>query len=284
MRIIPRIDIKNNYLVKGVQLEGLRVLGDPIDFVKNYVNDGADEIFYQDIVASLYGRNSLLEIISRTANACSIPLIVGGGIRSIEDIESILNAGADKVAINSAAIKNPNFLREAVSMFGSSTIVSTVEISKIDNQYALQIFNGREIVENNPFKWIEELQDIGVGEICLTFINNEGTGKGYDSDLLALIYEKVKVQFIIHGGVGEPNQMINLYKNFKVDGFVLSSVLHYHYVQRYFDTIQKNIATHEGNLEFLKNLKVPNNIKVLSIKEIKDIFLNQDIEIRGFNE
>lgn len=284
VRIIPRIDIKNNFLVKGVQLEGLRVLGNPIDFVNKYVNEGADEIFYQDIVASLYGRNSLLEIISKTANVCSVPLIVGGGIRSIEDIESILNAGADKVAINSAGIKNPNFLQEAVNKFGSSTIVSTVEIGKIDNKYALQIFNGREIVENDPIKWIEELQNIGVGEICLTFINNEGTGKGYDLELLGLIYEKVKTQFIVHGGVGNPNHMISLFKNFKVDGFVLSSILHYHYIQRYFDEFYRDNSINDGNLEFLKNLKVPNNIKSLSLKEIKEILSKHNIEIRGSNE
>ena len=162
LRIIPRIDIKNNNLVKGIQLEGLRVMGDPSKFVNHYIKEGADEIFYQDIVASLYGRNSILEIISDTAKVCSIPLIVGGGIRSINDIKSVLNAGADKVAINSAGIKNPSFLREAVEVFGSSTIISCIEIGIIDNDYVLQIYNGREIVPIKLIDWIEEVQKIGV--------------------------------------------------------------------------------------------------------------------------
>ena len=229
LRVIPRIDIKNNNLVKGIQLEGLRVLGNPIDFVNQYILDGADEIFYQDIVASLYGRSSILELISNTAKICSIPLIVGGGVRNIDDIQAILNAGADKVAINSAAIKDPYFLKDAVRVFGSSTIVASVEIGKIDDEYVLQIYNGREIISKNFIDWIKEVQDIGVGEINLTSISTEGTGKGYDLKLLEKLFDIIETQLTLHGGFGNINQIIDLYRNYKIDGLVLSSMLHYQF-------------------------------------------------------
>lgn len=283
LRVIPRIDIKNNNLVKGIQLEGLRVLGNPIDFVKQYIFDGADEIFYQDIVASLYGRNSILELISSTAKICSIPLIVGGGIRNIEDIQAILNAGADKVAINSAAINNSNFLRDAVRVFGSSTIVASVEIGKIDDEYILQIYNGREITSKNFVDWIKELQDIGVGEINLTSINTEGTGKGYDLKLLESLFDIIETQLTLHGGFGDINQIIDLYTNFKIDGLVLSSMLHYYYLQKLDTKTTINDKYFDGNTEYLKNIKIPNSINPLSIIDLKNKLDNSNIKIRKIN-
>ncbi len=284
LRIIPRIDIKNNNLVKGFQLEGLRVMGDPSDFVNHYIEEGADEIFYQDIVASLYGRNSILEIISATAKVCSIPLIVGGGIRSINDIKSVLNAGADKVAINSAGIKNPSFLREAVQVFGSSTIITSIEIGKIGNDYVLQIYNGREIVPIKLIDWIEEVQNIGVGEINLTCINTEGTGNGFDERLLNLIFDKINTQVTVHGGFGNSNQIIDLYKKYKFDGLILSSMLHYKYVQN-LKLIKNEIEnSSDGNKEFLKNINTPNRVECIKLSKLKKILFNSGIDLRMTHE
>lgn len=283
LRVIPRIDIKNNYLVKGIQLEGLRVLGNPINFVNQYILDGADEIFYQDIVASLYGRSSILELISNTAKICSIPLIVGGGVRNVDDIRAILNAGADKVAINSAAIKDPNFLKNAVRVFGSSTIIASVEIGKIDDDYVLQIYNGREIISKNLIEWIKELQDIGVGEINLTSISTEGTGKGYDLKILERLFDIIETQLTIHGGFGNIDQIINLYKDFKVDGLVLSSMFHYDYVQRLENKISINYKYSDGNTEYLKNIKIPNSITPYNITDLKKELTISNIDVRKIN-
>ena len=145
IRIIPRLDIKGPNLVKGIHLEGLRVLGRPEDFAKHYYEEGADELIFQDVVASLYERNSLHEIISRTAKNIFIPLTVGGGLRTIEDIKQVLRAGADKVSINTAAVKNPTFIKEASLKFGSSTILVAIEaIKQSDGNYFAFIDNGRE--------------------------------------------------------------------------------------------------------------------------------------------
>ena len=144
IRIIPKLEIKGPNLVKGIQFEGLRIMGKPEKFAKLYYDNGADELIYMDIVASLYGRNSLLDIISKTAKQIFIPLTVGGGIRNIEDIRNVLNAGADKVALNTACIKNPELIREASEKFGSSTIVISIEAKKKSEHYEAYYDNGRE--------------------------------------------------------------------------------------------------------------------------------------------
>ena len=139
IRIIPRLDIKGPNLVKGINLEGLRIIGDPSDYANKYYKDGADEIYYWDTVASLYGRNNLRDIVTKTAKNISIPLLVGGGLRTIEDIKSILHAGADKVAINTAAVSDPNFIRKAVNYFGSSTIVLSIDYKIWPNDHLKKI-------------------------------------------------------------------------------------------------------------------------------------------------
>ena len=166
IRIIPRLDIKGPNLVKGIHLEGLRVLGKPEDFARLYYEQGADELFFQDTVASLYQRNNLTEIITRTSENIFIPLTVGGGIRSLENINQVLRAGADKVAINTAAIANPDFINEASRVFGSSTIVVAVEtIRQPDNTYLSYTDNGREYTGVEVLSWIREVEDRGAGEI-----------------------------------------------------------------------------------------------------------------------
>ena len=171
--------------MKGIHLEGLRVLGKPEIFAKYYFDQGVDELFYQDVVASLYQRNSLIDKIKETAKNISIPLTVGGGIRSIKDIQDILNAGADKVVINTRAVKDPNFINQAVKIFGSSTIVVAIETLKDnDENYFVYTDNGREFNNLNAIKWATEIKKRGAGEILVTSIDKEGTGEGFDIDLL----------------------------------------------------------------------------------------------------
>ncbi len=159
IRIIPRLDIKDDFLVKGIHLEGLRILGKPEDFALEYYKNGADEIIYQDVVASLYGKNSLLDQIQKVNKNIFIPLTVGGGIRSIQDIKKILKAGADKVAINTAAVKNPNLISQAAQIFGSSTIIVAVEVSKNKkNEYEVFTDNGREKTKWNARDWVKVIE------------------------------------------------------------------------------------------------------------------------------
>lgn len=265
-RIIPRIDIKNSDLVKGVNLEGLRVLGKPEEFSSLYYEEGADELFFQDTVASLYGRNSLHDIIQKTSKNIFIPLAVGGGLRSIKDIENVLKSGADKVSINSAAVRKPNFINQASKEFGSSTIIVSIEtIRDSDGTYKVLTDSGRELTRKNTINWSKEIQDRGAGEICLTSITNEGTGKGFDVELFNLLSSSLEIPIIIHGGAGK----LNHFKEFgnKIpDGFVISSILHYSYLKK----INKK-SNFDGNDFFLKSNENFLDFENLRIKKIKQI-------------
>ena len=192
-RIIPRLDIKGPNLVKGIHLEGLRVLGSPDAFAQYYYENGADEIILQDVVASLFERNSLHDIISRTAKNIFIPITVGGGIRTIEDIHGVLCAGADKVSLNTAAIKNPSFIEKAATTFGSSTIVVAIEaIKDVSGQYFAFIDNGREETGLEVIEWVKLVINSGAGELVITSVDRDGTALGFDIDLL----QQVKVATI----------------------------------------------------------------------------------------
>ena len=181
VRIIPRLDIKGPNLVKGIHLEGLRVLGKPERYARHYYEQGADELLYMDVVASLYQRNSLLDIVTRTAREIFIPLTVGGGLRTIDDIRTVLRAGADKVSLNTAAIRDPGLIREAALRFGSSTITVSIEaIRKPDGSYEAYTDNGRERTGVDAFDWAIRAAELGAGELIVTSIDREGTGKGFD--------------------------------------------------------------------------------------------------------
>lgn len=263
-RIIARLDIKNSDLVKGVNLEGLRVLGKPEEFSDLYYKEGADEIIFQDVVASLYGRNTLYEIIKRTAKNVFIPLTVGGGIRTLKDIEKVLKAGADKVSINTAAVNRPSFINEASKEFGSSTIVITIEtIKNLKGEYLLLTDSGRELTKKKTIQWANESADRGAGEIILTSIENEGTGKGFDVKLFDTISDKLIIPISVHGGAGKISHF-NEFKKFTPDGFVISSCLHYSYL----DKINKK-NKFDGNNSFLINQENFLNFDKMSIGKIK---------------
>ena len=277
LRVIPRLDVKGPVLVKGIHLEGLRVLGDPEEYALIYSESGADEIFYQDTVASLYGRNNILDLVSRTANSCLIPLTVGGGIRTLEDIQNVLRAGADKVSINTAAINNPKFIEEAAKTFGSSTIVIAIEVSKYQDNYQAFTDNGREFTGICAIKWAQEAERRGAGEILLTSIDREGTGKGFELPLINEISELIKIPLIVHGGAGHVDDFIETCNSSRVDGFAVSSVLHYSLLG---NNRIVNTSTETGNTEFLKRNTSFGSFDPLTIEEIKKKLINSGHKVR----
>ena len=233
LRIIPRLDIKGGNLVKGIHFEGLRVLGEPAPFARHYYEQGADELLYVDIVASLYGRNSLLDMIERTAREVFIPLTVGGGLRSIDDIRSTLCAGADKVAINTAAVRRPEFIREAAQKFGSSTIVLSIEAQRHpDGSYEAYTDNGREKTGLDACSWALRGVELGAGEVLVTSVDREGTGLGFDLDLSRRIAESVSVPVIAGGGAASVEHVQAAARQAKVQAVAIASMLHYQFVGR----------------------------------------------------
>lgn len=204
VRLIARLDVKGENLIKGVHLEGLRVVGSPQEFAQRYYEDGVDELIYMDIVASLYGRSNLVDIVRRTAHDVFIPLTVGGGIRSVKDVSDLLHAGADKVAINTAAVRRPKLISEVSRMFGSQCMVLSIEAkSRVDGSWEVYTDCGRESTGMDVVEWAQRGVDLGAGEILITSIDMEGTRKGFDCGLIKAISSKVNVQIIASGGYGE---------------------------------------------------------------------------------
>ncbi len=228
MRIIARLDIKNNFVIKGINLEGLRKIGSPVEIASKYYKQNIDEIIFIDAVASLYRRNNLFEIINESSRNIFVPITIGGGIRNLKDIELALNSGADKVAINSYATENPNFIKTAVNNFGSSSIVSYIEAKETsEKKWEVYKYNGREKTNIDLSNWIDKVQSLGCGEILLTSINHEGLQKGFDIDMINSIKNKTYVPLIVSGGCGNIQDIINLKKNYKHSSVALASVLHY---------------------------------------------------------
>lgn len=277
VRIIPRLDIKGPNLVKGIHLEGLRVLGTPSDFAKYYYQQGADELMFMDVVASLYERNSLHDIISETAKSIFIPITVGGGIRTLDDIKSMLRSGADKVSMNTAAIKNPNFIKEASREFGSSTIVVTIEAIKNKDNYYAFIDNGREYTGLEVKEWAMKVEELGCGEIIITSVDKEGTGKGFDKELISLIANSVSIPVIAHGGAGRKEDIESLLDSNVVDSVALASILHYDTIHNLSKDLNQN---KEGNFDFLNSGKRVMQIEPLNLSSLKKHLHNKDIYCR----
>tara|TARA_B110000483_G_C18093267_1_gene502828 strand:- start:327 stop:1172 length:846 start_codon:yes stop_codon:yes gene_type:complete len=278
IRIIPRLDIKGPNLVKGIQLEGLRVLGSPSEFAKLYYKNGADEILYMDVVASLYGRNSLNKIIEETANEVFIPLAVGGGLKTLNDIESVLRSGADKVVINTAAVKNPDFINQATREFGSSTIAISIEaIKQEDNSYMAYTDNGREYTGLDIVDWSKEIEQNGAGEIIITSVNREGTGEGFDLNLVNLISDKINLPLVVNGGAGKKEDVLLLLENDNVNAISAASIFHYNYIQEEGYDFR---ASNEGNTDFLSNIKINKNLSTINISDLKSYLNKNNIKIR----
>ena len=273
IRIIPKLDIKNGLLIKGINLEGLRILGSPYDYSKYYYENGADEIFYLDNVATLYGTNNLLKFIKDTAKNIFIPLTVGGGIRSIKDIETMLVNGADRVSINSAAIDNINFINKAAKKFGSSTIITHIEYTKIKNKYFISKSNGRDLVNIHPFDWAKRLEDSGSGEIVLTSVNQEGTKSGFDIEIVKKISEKLKIPIIAHGGAGSFDHIYEVINKTNIKGVAVASLFHYNHI------IKGNLKKiNIGNTLYLERVKQKHkNISI--IKRLKKFLKSKKINV-----
>ncbi len=212
-RIIPRLDIKGPNLIKGIRLEGLRVVGDPHAFALDYYQQGADELVFMDIVASLYQRNNLQDIISGAADQIFVPITVGGGIRSLADVHNMLRSGADKVAINTAAIAKPELIQAVANRYGSQCMVLSIEAKrKADGRWEAYTDNGREHTGLDVVAWAEKAVALGAGEIMLTAVDQEGTRKGFDLDLIRAVSSAVGVPIIASGGYGAPSDAVAAYK------------------------------------------------------------------------
>ena len=228
IRIIPRLDIKGPNVIKGVHLECLRIVGDPEEMAARYYKEGADELIYMDIVASLYGRNNLLDIVERASQNIFIPLTVGGGIRSLEDIRRILRAGADKVAVNTFAVKNPEFITQAAQAFGSQCIVGSIEAQRTsENKWEAFTDNGRVQTGLDAVEWAKKLVELGAGELLVTSIDQEGTARGYDVDLIRNIASSASVPVIACGGAGIPQDIADVIKNGYADAVAAAHIFHY---------------------------------------------------------
>ena len=227
-RLIARLDIKGPNLVKGIHLEGLRVVGDPQDFARRYYEAGADELIYMDIVASLYGRNNLMDIVRHTAEQIFIPLTVGGGVRSVEDVRALLRAGADKVTINTAATKRPELIREVSERFGSQCMILSIEAKRVgDSRWEVYTENGREKTGMDVVEWIERGVELGAGEILLTSVDREGTRKGFDCELVRAVASRVPIPVIASGGMGTIEHLVQVVTEGKADAVAIADVLHY---------------------------------------------------------
>lgn len=227
-RVIARIDVKNEFVIKGIHLEGLRKIGDPIELAKKYYDNGIDEILFMDAVASLYGRNNLFDIINKSCKDVFVPITIGGGIRSIEDIEIALKSGADKIAINTQGIKTPQLIKDASRIYGSQCIVGSIEAKKNNSSWEAYINNGRDQTSIDAIEWAQTLENLGVGELLITSIDREGTKKGFDNELIHKISSKVNVPIVACGGAGNPDHINNLkLNNESLSGIALASILHY---------------------------------------------------------
>lgn len=278
VRVIPRLDIKGPNLVKGIHLEGLRVLGRPEDFARYYYDHGADELIYQDVVASLYERNSLHDFISRTVKNIFIPLTVGGGLRSLEDISAVLAAGADKVAINTAAIRNPQLISEAALRFGASTIVVAIEsIRQGDGSWQAYTDNGREHTGVDAIDWARKAESLGAGEILATSVDRDGTGEGYDHELTRHIADVVSIPVIAHGGPGNVGHVSEVIQSAGVDAVAVASLLHYDAVQQ---LGRDEGASTEGNTEFLRSGRGVSRIEAVGLPRLKDSLAAAGIDVR----
>ena len=227
-RIIARLEIKGTNLIKGIQLEGLRVIGKPSDYANKYYTEGVDELIYSDVVASLYGRNSLHDVVQETAKQIFVPLTVGGGVRSTEDVNSLLSVGADKVSVNTAAVKDPDLITRIANTFGSQCCVVEIQAKKTsDNEWTVLVDNGREPTGINVLDWTNQVIELGAGEILLTSIDRDGTRSGVDLQLILAVSKVATVPVIASGGVGTPEHVVDALLNTNLHSIAIADMFHY---------------------------------------------------------
>ncbi|MHB8475475.1 MAG: imidazole glycerol phosphate synthase subunit HisF [Steroidobacteraceae bacterium] len=228
IRLIARLDIKGPNLIKGIHLEGLRVIGSPNEYALRYYQQGADELIYMDCVASLYGRNSLGGIVQSAAQDVFVPMTVGGGIRSVDDATYLLRSGADKVAVNTAAVANPRLISDIARRFGSQCMVLSIEAKHIGpDRWEVYTDNGRERTGLDVIAWVKEGVALGAGEILLTSVDREGTRKGFDLPMLRAVTQEVGVPVIASGGMGKPEDVLDAVYQGGADAVAMADILHY---------------------------------------------------------
>ena len=229
-RIIPCLDVTDGRVVKGVKFLGLRDAGDPVEIARRYDEEGADELVFLDIRASTDDRGTIIDVVHRTAEQVFMPLCVGGGIRTIEDIRALLNAGADKVSINTPAIQNPSFITESASRFGSQCIVVAIDAKKVEGRYIVKSHGGREggrATELEPVAWAKEAERRGAGEILLTCMDCDGTKDGYDIELTRAISDAVSIPVIASGGAGNLEHLRAALQEGGADAALAASIFHF---------------------------------------------------------
>lgn len=227
-RLIARLDVKGSNLIKGIHLEGLRVIGSPNEHARRYYEQGADELIYIDCVASLYGRNSLGDIVQSAAQDVFIPMTVGGGIRSLDDATHLLRCGADKVAVNTAAVTNPRLITDIARRFGSQCMVLSIEAKRIGpDRWEAFTDNGREDTGLDVIEWVKRGVALGAGEVLLTSVDQEGTRKGFDIALVRAVTSEVTVPVIASGGMGVPAHVIDVVQRGGADAVAMADILHY---------------------------------------------------------
>ncbi len=227
-RIIPCLDIKNGRVVKGINFVNLVDAGDPSEQAKFYSENGADEICFLDITASNENRDVILEVVKKTSENCFVPLTVGGGVRELKDISNLLNSGADKVSINTAAVKDTKIVKEGAQKFGSQCIVVAVDAKKVDNnKWEVFTHGGRNPSGKNVMDFVKEVEDLGAGEILLTSMDRDGTKKGYDLDLTKKVSNLVNIPVIASGGVGKPEHLHEGLKIANASAVLAASIFHF---------------------------------------------------------
>ncbi|MGE0638219.1 MAG: imidazole glycerol phosphate synthase subunit HisF [Bacteroidia bacterium] len=226
-RIIPCLDIKDGRTVKGVNFLDLRDAGDPVELGKRYAEEGADELVFLDITATHEKRKTLIELVSRIALNLNIPFTVGGGISSVEDVSALLNAGADKISVNSAAVKRPELVSEIASRFGSQCVVVAVDAKNINGVWKVFLNGGRIETELLLEEWVKQLETLGAGEILFTSMNHDGTKNGFACEELARISDMISIPVIASGGAGKPEHFLEAFTKGKADAALAASVFHF---------------------------------------------------------
>ena len=227
MRLLARIDVKNEWVIKGIHLEGLRKVGDPNELAIAYYEAGIDEIVFMDAVASLYDRNNLFDVISRACRNVFVPIALGGGLRSLDDVSRALDAGADKVVINTGAVRNQGLVTEIAETFGSQCVVASIEAKRGAGRWEAYVDNGREPTGLDVIEWARRLEDSGAGELLITSVDQEGTRNGFDVPLIQAVHEATRRPVIVSGGYGKPEHLDKLLSQVRPSAVACASVLHY---------------------------------------------------------
>ncbi len=226
-RIIPCLDIKDGQTVKGVNFVNIRNAGDPVELAKRYVKERADELVFLDITATVDKRKTLVELVTRISHEINLPFTVGGGISTVEDVRAVLNAGADKVSINSAAVKRPELINELAAEFGSQCVVLAIDAGLVGDEWKVFVKGGREATEKNVFDWAVEGEQRGAGEILLTSMQHDGTKAGFAHELTDKVAELVGIPVIASGGAGSSQHFVDLFTQTKADAGLAASIFHF---------------------------------------------------------